>query len=107
MGLKSSAGAGSTAPTATVHLRMTGGNHATIYTVPTGKYFVGYVFMNQPATPAPKINDVEINVDNMNAGFNTEAPLIPLTLAAGTVVKIHNNTSGSYYCYVTGAEYDA
>lgn len=107
MGLQTTAGAGSSAPTKTIHLRKTGGGHATIYTVPTGKYFVGYVYLNATTNPAPKINEVEINVNNMNAGFNYEAPLIPLTLAAGTVVKTHNNTSGSFYTYVTGAEYDS
>jgi hypothetical protein len=79
----------------------------TIYTVPTNKYFKGYIYLNTQTTPAPQINGVEINVNNMNAGYNYEAPLIPVTLIAGTVVKTHANTSGSYYTYVTGAEYNA
>ena len=108
MGLQSTAGPTSTTPTATVHLRMNGASGGiSIYTVPQGKYFVGLVYLSHGTTPAATINGVEICTNNMNAGFNYEAPLVPVTLVAGTVVKTHTNTSGSYFTYVTGAEYTA
>ena len=108
MGLQSTASATSTSPTATVHVRMNGASGGqTIYTVPANRFFKGYIYLNSQTTPAPQINGVEINVSNMNAGYNYEAPLIPVTLIAGTVVKTHSNTSSSYWTYVTGAEYNA
>jgi len=100
------AAAASTTPVATVYKKKQGASGApSIYAVPSGRYFVGRVYMSQNSTPSPKINGVEINVDNMNCGSSNDSPLEEFVLVAGTVVSVNTNTS--YYTYVSGAEYAA
>ena len=100
------AAAASTTPVATVYKKKQGASGApAIYTVPSGRFFIGRIYMNANSTPAPKINGVEINVDNMNSGNSNHSPLEEFVLVAGTVVSVNTNTSR--YTYVSGAEYAA
>ena len=102
MGLQSTASSVSTKPIASVHIKETGSSgQPTIYTVPTGRYFEGYIYASNAQGGTFKINDVDVNYSINQASTNGRPHLF--ILVAGDYVQA--NANGSYYTYIHGAEY--
>ena len=90
-------------PAASVHKKETGdSNQPTIYTVPSGRYFEGYIYTSNAQGGTFKINNVEVNYTINQASTNGRPHLF--VLVEGDTVQV--NANGSYYTYIHGAEYD-
>jgi len=103
MGLTSTATAtASSKPTGGVAKRAQGSTSTAFYTVPAGKYFVGFVGSARD-NAGITINGAKMfyNDDSSNEGNNSHGPV---TFYAGTTFAPGNS---NYYSWVAGAEYDA
>lgn len=90
-------------PVASVHKKETGdSNQPTVYTVPNGRYFEGYIYINSAQGGTFKINNVDVNYSRHQAGTNGDPHL--LILMEGDSVQ--SNANASYYIDIHGAEYD-
>jgi hypothetical protein len=86
-------------PDKSITLQSQGSASATMYTVPTGRKFNGYLWTNQ-ASFWGRIN----NIDLRPYGSGSISPL-PIKLTAGDVVKA--SATGSDYTFIQGLESDA
>ena len=101
MALTSTATA-SNKPLASVHKKEQGSSDQnTFYTVPAGRYFEGFIYINSAQGGSFKINGVEVNYSINQASTNGRPHLF--VLMAGDTVQ--ENANSSYYTYIHGAEY--
>lgn len=76
-------------------------NNGTVYTVPAGKTFTGYFFMEYPANGS--YTYIRVNGSDISVGANTTAGTwyaFPIYLSAGDVVSNY----GTHYFTLTGRE---
>ncbi len=102
MGLTSTATAtASTKPTGGVAKRASGSTSTVFYTVPAGKYFVGFVGGSRDQAGI-SINGAKMfyNDDSSDEGNNSHGPI---TFYAGTEFSPGNS---NYYSWIAGVEYD-
>lgn len=103
MGLQAPVSADSQKPVAFINLYKQGGS-GTIYTVPDGRYYIGYIYVNQSTSPTPAINGVDGSVNTtLNQGSTNGRP-IEFYLGPGDYVVCNTNTS--YYTFMNGREYN-
>ena len=86
-------------PTGSVHKSQSGGSKV-FYTVPDGKFFIGYLSFSNSGAPI-KVNNIDLQShSNLHTSGNTAA--YEITLYAGDTVK----SQSSNMFYVHGCEYD-
>ena len=75
----------------------TAGSGGTVYTVPEGKVFKGYLIQNSTSALNPYINGTQLNVNVGSTSYGRN-PVVPFTLPPGTVLQ---NASSNYFI-ITG-----
>lgn len=76
----------------------TAGNNGTVYTVPEGKVFTGYFYMENPASSS--YTTIKVNGETITVGYGTSGTwyAFPIYLTGGDVLT--NN--GTHYFSLTG-----
>ena len=86
-----------------VHYNGSTDQNTTYYTVPTGRKFKGYVWVNSQGYGLGKFPG-HVGYEHYNAGGSTDFPLIPIETLAGDFVSGSSNYA---YHSVVGIESDA
>ncbi len=86
-------------PTGSIHLSQSGGNKV-FYTVPDGKFFIGYLSHSASGTPI-KINNID-SLSHANLHTSSSTAAYESTLYAGDTVS--SQSSGNFFIH--GCEYD-
>lgn len=77
---------------------------STLYTVPSGKYFQGQIFLSQATSGTARITSAGTTVAEV--AFGSNALSVPVTFAESADITISAIASGTATGAITGAEFD-